>query len=174
MAHIDLTTGDIAQICGISPKTAATWIDSGELPGYRIGTNGGKGNRRVTAENLRGLMLKKRMSTVSLDEFLGTSTTILVVGQEIGEPNESEGLRVVRCESLYQAVFRWRYKTDVVLVWWALVEQNREFLDFARTHELRIFAVRPDGVEFRDEAIEQYLTLEVARVLAPTLAKNRF
>lgn len=172
MAHIDLTTGDIGEICGVSPKTAAKWIDNRELKGYRLGPKETPSSRRVTAESLREFMLKKGMSTVSLDEFLGTSTTILVVGQEIGEPNESEGLRVVRCESLYQAVFRWRYKTDVVLVWWALVEQNREFLDFARTQKLRIFAVRPDGVDFRHEAIEEYLTLEVARVLAPAFAKR--
>jgi hypothetical protein len=170
-----LTTGNIAQICGVSPKTAGTWIDTGELEGHRIGCKGG-GDRRVTPENLRRFMKQRGMPTDALDEFLGTSTTttitILVVGNEIDQPIESEGLTVVRCENLFEALLVCRDKTDIFLVWWELVEQNREFLDFARTHELRIFAVRPDGVEFRDEIIEEYFTPEVVSALVPSRAKK--
>lgn len=43
------TTGAIARMYRVSPRTATGWIDSGLLPGYRIP---GSQDRRVTAEAL--------------------------------------------------------------------------------------------------------------------------
>ena len=43
------TTGQVAKICKVAPKTVARWFDSGRLKGYRIpGTN----DRRFTREFL--------------------------------------------------------------------------------------------------------------------------
>lgn len=40
-----LTTGIIAKLCGVAPRTATKWIDSGLLKGFRIP---GSQDRRVT------------------------------------------------------------------------------------------------------------------------------
>ena len=31
-----LTTGEVAQICNVAPRTVSKWFDSGQLRGYRI------------------------------------------------------------------------------------------------------------------------------------------
>ena len=31
-----LTTGEVAEICKVAPRTVSKWFDSGELEGYRI------------------------------------------------------------------------------------------------------------------------------------------
>lgn len=30
------TTGEVAKICSVAPRTATKWIDSGRLKGYRV------------------------------------------------------------------------------------------------------------------------------------------
>ena len=32
----DLTTGDVAKVCGVAPRTVAKWCNSGVLPNYRL------------------------------------------------------------------------------------------------------------------------------------------
>jgi hypothetical protein len=47
-----LTTGDIARMFRVAPRTAGKWIDSGMLRGYRIpAANGRPGDRRVRRED---------------------------------------------------------------------------------------------------------------------------
>jgi hypothetical protein len=41
------TTGDIARLFQVAPRTAGKWIDSGALPGWRIPRGDGRGDRRV-------------------------------------------------------------------------------------------------------------------------------
>lgn len=43
------STGQVAALCHVSPRTASKWIDSGRLPGYRIP---GSTDRRVTRDAL--------------------------------------------------------------------------------------------------------------------------
>lgn len=43
------TTGEVAEITGVAPRTACKWIDTGALKGYRIP---GSQDRRVPAEEL--------------------------------------------------------------------------------------------------------------------------
>ena len=31
-----LTTGEVAKICNVAPRTVSKWFDSGSLKGYRI------------------------------------------------------------------------------------------------------------------------------------------
>ena len=31
-----LTTGDVARICSVAPRTVSKWFDTGQLKGYRI------------------------------------------------------------------------------------------------------------------------------------------
>jgi CheY-like chemotaxis protein len=44
-----LTTGDVAKICHVAPRTVSKWFDSGQLKGYRIP---GSKDRRIPAGEL--------------------------------------------------------------------------------------------------------------------------
>lgn len=46
-----LTTGQVAQICKVAPRTVTKWFDSGQLKGYRI--PGSKDRRIPTTELIR-------------------------------------------------------------------------------------------------------------------------
>ena len=46
-----LTTGQVAQICKVAPRTVTKWFDSGKLKGYRI--PGGRDRRIPTRELVR-------------------------------------------------------------------------------------------------------------------------
>ena len=44
-----LTTGEVAKICNVAPRTVSKWFDSGQLRGYRIP---GSKDRRIPLEHL--------------------------------------------------------------------------------------------------------------------------
>ena len=48
------TSGEVAQICGVSADTVSRWFDLGQIEGYRLGQGG---DRRIPYENLRKFML---------------------------------------------------------------------------------------------------------------------
>lgn len=52
------TTGQIARICHVAPRTVAKWFDSERLKGYRVP---GSGDRRVTRESLLAFMREHGM-----------------------------------------------------------------------------------------------------------------
>ena len=60
------TTGDIARICRVSPKTVFKWIVSGLLDGYRLP---GSKDWRVTRDSLLRFLEENGMPLRWLDEF---------------------------------------------------------------------------------------------------------
>jgi excisionase family DNA binding protein len=48
-----LTTGDVARICNVAPRTVSKWFDSGQLKGYRIP---GSKDRRIPVSELARFM----------------------------------------------------------------------------------------------------------------------
>ena len=54
------TTGQIAGLLEVAPRTVGQWIDSGRLPGYRI-PGSGFGDRRVTREAIIRFCREKGM-----------------------------------------------------------------------------------------------------------------
>ena len=54
------TTGQVAQICKVAPRTVTKWFDSGKLKGYRIP---GSRDRRIPASELRRFMKSHNMPT---------------------------------------------------------------------------------------------------------------
>ena len=47
------TTGQVAKICDVSPRTVSRWFDSGRLKGWRMpGSPLKEGNRRIPRQNL--------------------------------------------------------------------------------------------------------------------------
>src|SRR6185295_9293124 len=51
--HKDLTSGQVAKICDLSPKKINTLIDTGMLPGFKIP---GSGHRRICRKELLRFM----------------------------------------------------------------------------------------------------------------------
>jgi excisionase family DNA binding protein len=58
-----LTTGDVAKICNVAPRTVSKWFDSGQLKGYRIP---GSKDRRIPVNELVRFMKQNNMPVPSL------------------------------------------------------------------------------------------------------------
>ncbi len=58
-----LTTGDVAKICNVAPRTVSKWFDSGQLKGYRIP---GSKDRRIPVNELIRFMKQNNMPAPSL------------------------------------------------------------------------------------------------------------
>jgi len=72
-----LTTGEVAKICNVAPRTVSKWFDSGRLRGYRIP---GSQDRRIPREHLIRFLKEHGMPLGELeDEAMGK---ILLVGAD--------------------------------------------------------------------------------------------
>jgi len=58
-----LTTGDVARICNVAPRTVSKWFDSGQLKGYRIP---GSKDRRIPVSELKRFMTEHNMPVDAL------------------------------------------------------------------------------------------------------------
>jgi len=58
-----LTTGDVAKICNVAPRTVSKWFDSGQLRGYRIP---GSKDRRIPVNELLRFMKANNIPTAAL------------------------------------------------------------------------------------------------------------
>ena len=58
-----LTTGDVAKICNVAPRTVSKWFDNGHLKGYRIP---GSKDRRIPSSELIRFMKMHNMPTDAL------------------------------------------------------------------------------------------------------------
>ncbi len=70
------TSGEVAQICGVSSDTVSRWFDLGQIEGYRLGPGG---DRRIPYESLRAFMLNHG---IPLDRLEEGSQRILVVDDD--------------------------------------------------------------------------------------------
>jgi len=59
-----LTTGQVAKICNVAPRTVSKWFDTGQLRGYRIP---GSKDRRIPADQLVRFMRAHNMPLNGLD-----------------------------------------------------------------------------------------------------------
>jgi len=82
-----LTTGDVARICNVAPRTVSKWFDSGELRGYRIP---GSKDRRIPMNELIRFMKANNMPTDILP--VGKVRVLLVDGQEYAKPEMIDAL----------------------------------------------------------------------------------
>jgi excisionase family DNA binding protein len=71
-----LTTGEVAQICKVAPRTVSKWVDTGQLRGYRIP---GSRDRRIPLQQLIRFM---RVHGMPLDNLDTGETRVLVVDQD--------------------------------------------------------------------------------------------
>lgn len=71
-----LTTGEVAKICNVAPRTVSKWFDTGVLKGYRIP---GSKDRRIPVSQLVRFM---KEHGIPFDGVAGGKTRILVVDDE--------------------------------------------------------------------------------------------
>jgi excisionase family DNA binding protein len=71
-----LTTGEVAKICNVAPRTVSKWFDSGVLKGYRIP---GSKDRRIPVNELIRFM---KAHGIPLDGITSGRTRVLVVDDE--------------------------------------------------------------------------------------------
>ena len=70
-----LTTGEVAKICHVAPRTVSKWFDAGKLRGYRIP---GSRDRRIPRQQLMAFM---RAHGMPLDGLDGGVCRVLIVDQ---------------------------------------------------------------------------------------------
>ena len=71
-----LTTGQVAQICHVAPRTVTKWFDSGQLKGYRIP---GSRDRRIPASELIRFM---KVHDLPIDTLEAGKVRILLIDSD--------------------------------------------------------------------------------------------
>jgi len=82
-----LTTGEVAKICNVAPRTVSKWFDSGQLKGYRIP---GSKDRRIPVNELARFMKIHNMPTTAL--ATGNLRIVIVDSDIEGAKNLAEKL----------------------------------------------------------------------------------
>jgi len=83
-----LTTGDVAKICNVAPRTVSKWFDSGQLKGYRIP---GSKDRRIPLSELIRFMKVHNMPATAIP--VGTMRILIVDSEESRSQAWAESLR---------------------------------------------------------------------------------
>ena len=78
------TTGQVAKICKVAPRTVSKWFDSGRLRGYRIP---GSQDRRIPREQLLRFLQEHNMPLGELEDHEDAPGT---VSPEFELPTSSE------------------------------------------------------------------------------------
>jgi len=72
-----LTTGEVARICHVAPRTVSKWFDTGKLRGYRIP---GSRDRRIPVDQLIAFM---RAHSMPLDGLEGGPSRVLIIDPHV-------------------------------------------------------------------------------------------
>lgn len=91
-----LTTGHVADLCQVAPRTAAKWIDSGKLKGFPIP---GSRDRRVRLDVLRKFMAEHHLPTERLERLPDGRAKVMVVTQD--EAFQNDLIRSLGTASIY-------------------------------------------------------------------------
>lgn len=102
-----LTTGDVARICNVAPRTVSKWFDNGQLKGYRIP---GSKDRRIPISELLRFMKQHNMPSTS---FPVGKIRVLIVD---GDGNSASALAdTLRTKADYEVqTVRSNFETGVV------------------------------------------------------------
>jgi excisionase family DNA binding protein len=84
-----LTTGDVAKICNVAPRTVSKWFDSGQLKGYRIP---GSKDRRIPLSELIRFMKMHNMPATGLP--VGKTRVLVVDSDEDTASALADALRI--------------------------------------------------------------------------------
>ena len=113
-----LTTGQVAKICNVAPRTVSKWFDSGQLRGYRIP---GSKDRRIPLSQLIRFM---KAHNIPLDGLETGTTRVLIVDDEqelsktLAESLQKEAeYEVMTASNAFEAgVLAERFRPHVILM----------------------------------------------------------
>lgn len=114
-----LTTGEVARICKVAPRTVTKWFDSGQLHGYRIP---GSKDRRIPVNMLIRFM---KANAIPLDGVVNfAKTRVLIVDDEVDITDMLRDLlsreanyEVQTCTNGFEAgIFAEKMKPHVILL----------------------------------------------------------
>ncbi len=83
-----LTTGDVAKICNVAPRTVSKWFDTGQLKGYRIP---GSKDRRIPVSELIRFMKANNMPAPTLP--VGKIRVLIVNSNDSAASNLADTLQ---------------------------------------------------------------------------------
>ncbi len=116
-----LTTGQVAKICSVAPRTVSKWFDGGQLQGYRIP---GSRDRRIPVDQLVRFMKTYGMPLNGLE--VGPTRVLVLDECSLalrGQMPEDEGYEVRVAASPFEAgVAVEKWKPDVMVL--ATVSQH--------------------------------------------------
>ena len=145
-----LTTGEVAKICNVAPRTVSKWVDTGKLRGYRIP---GSRDRRIPLTQLIAFMRAHDIPLEGLDQGV---CRILVLSpglpEGLAEQVNSAGRYDIRvAPNGFQAgMLAQQFRPHVVVV--DLPDDEQEALDVCRLikqadglEAAKVLAVTGDG-----------------------------
>lgn len=157
-----LTTGQVAKICNVAPRTVSKWFDSGQLRGYRIP---GSKDRRIPVQQLIRFMKAHGMPIEGLETG---QTRVLIVDEEADlvqllqrALSEEAGYEVRSASSAFEAgVEAGSFKPHVILLDISLPGvSGRELCRYVRSHPdlqgTKIIAVSGAITEGQAQALRQ-------------------
>ncbi|MFG0283148.1 MAG: response regulator [Phycisphaerales bacterium JB039] len=142
-----LTTGEVAKLCNVAPRTVSKWFDSGALGGYRIP---GSKDRRIPVGELMKFM---KAHGIPLDALSDGRTKVLIVDDE---PEITQTLQRVLAE---QAGYE-TYTADSAFKAGALCEQLRPHVVLLDIH------LSDTDARYIARAIQTSDTMQMTRVIA--------
>lgn len=112
------TTGDVAKICAVSPRTVGKWFDSGRLRGFLVP---GSRDRRIPRENLIGFLKENGMPLGDLECESGNASSLIsvaYVGKDISALDflPSERFSVVRYATTFLFATEFKERTPMAIV----------------------------------------------------------
>lgn len=76
MLHLPVhTTGSLAKLCGVAPRTCSKWFDTGKIKGYRIP---GSLDRRMPRESVLRFLAANKMDAILAE--LEVASSVLLAG----------------------------------------------------------------------------------------------
>ena len=113
-----LTTGQVAQICNVAPRTVTKWFDNGQLRGYRIP---GSKDRRIPLSELIRFMKEHDIPTEGLEKG---KVRILVIDSQaesaarFADELQTKGSFEVKCahNSFDAGLMAQKFSPNVILI----------------------------------------------------------
>ena len=149
-----LTTGEIARICSVAPRTVSKWFDTGQLRGYRIP---GSRDRRVPIEQLIRFMRAHNIPLNGLEEGV---TRVLIAASDaelaraLAEALSADATYEIRTatnileSALLTAWFRPRFLfIDVEMPGFAAADLFRAIREHAEMSVRHVVAINGSGRE---------------------------
>jgi excisionase family DNA binding protein len=133
-----LTTGEVAKICNVAPRTVSKWFDSGSLKGYRIP---GSKDRRIPASELYRFM---KAHQIPMDGIASGTTRVLIIDSdaEVGSVlhrvlSDQTSYEVRACSTAFSAGLECeRFRPHVVLIDVHIAESDpRAIADMIRSSD---------------------------------------